>query len=302
MQFYKQSGRCGPTGVPLAFAAGVLAGLICGLIYAYTVNWIPFIYLSFIATLFFGGAVGAAVVWGARIGKIRNTPLISALGALVGLIAVYFAWVFDPMARFSEISQPSWSIELLWNYMKFGYAEGFWSIGQQGMAVSGMFLATVWILEAVVIVGVAFITVKTLHADIPFCEETNQWTTREKDVARLSLVDDEKVEAKLNRFLAGDLDSLKDFYRAAPNDGASLQLDLATCPDCPTCNYLTAKLIRHVTDKKGQVTTQEDNLLVNLQVVPENIERIRNAGIERPAVAANAVAQESAESDGAQNG
>jgi hypothetical protein len=282
MQVYRHSGRCGLWGVPAASVAGVAAALVLGVVYAYGTNWIPFIYLNFLLTLGFGFAVGAAVVWGAKAGKIRNMPVATMVGGTVGVLAVYFAWVFDPMARVDVIGRPMWDVQFLWAYMKFGYANGFWAMGHNGDPVKGLMLASVWAGEATMIIGAAALTVRGLLGTQPFCEETNQWTTTAKNVARLSLVGDENVEAKLQRLLEGDVDALGEFYRAGEGDPAVLQLDLATCRDCPTCNYLTIRSVRSVVNKKGEVSKQEQELLVNLQVAPEDVAKIHAAGVDRP--------------------
>jgi hypothetical protein len=267
--------------VPLAAASGIGAAIVLALVYVYVVNWIPFIYVTFLATAAFGFGVGAAAAWGAKAGKMRNMTIATLVGGLAGLIAIYFAWAFDPMARFpQQFGTPFWDMELIWEYVKAGYADGFWSIGGNGGAVTGPFLAAVWIVEAVLIVGISCWVVSHLLGEQPFCEETNQWIKIENGVARLSLENDEQIEAKLQRLLAGDVNSLTQFYHA---DGSShhLQLDVAACDDCPTCNFLTVKQIVYATNKKGEVTKQETKLLVNLQVTKEELGTIRSAGIDR---------------------
>lgn len=295
MQLYQHSGRCGTWGVPAAAGAGVGAALAVGAVYAYATNWIPIIYLNFLLTIGFGIAVGAAVAWGARAGKIRNMPVTFMVVGVVGVLAVYFAWVFDPMARVNFVDRPIWDVQMLWEYMKVGYAQGFWGIGANGAPVTGWFLASVWVLEAAVIIGAVALTVRAVLGNRPFCEETNQWTTPEKGVARLSLIGDESADAKLGRLLEGDVDALGEFYRGTDADAAMLRLDLATCPDCPTCNFLTVKMVRAVVNKKGEVTKQEEPLLVNLQVATEDVEKVRSAGVDRPAEPPEA-ASEAAES------
>ena len=290
MEFYEHSGRCGPVGVPFAAAAGVLAGAVVGLVYVHVLAWIPFIYVSFLATAGFGFAVGAAVAWGARMGKIRNMAVSTALGALIGLTAIYFAWAFDAMARFNEVDQPLWSVAQITEYAKLGYENGFWGIGQNGGPVTGPFLAAVWLIEAAMIVGLSVIAVRIFLGERPFCEETGQWTKSQANAARLSLVDDDLVEGKLKRLLEGDLGSLPEFYRANPGDAVILQLDLATCDDCPQCNYLTIKSVQAVVNKKGEVTNQETKLLTNLRITPEQVEIVRTAGVDRPPPAEGGVA------------
>ncbi len=282
MQFYRHSGRCGMWGVPVAAGVGVVTALVLGAVYAYGTNWIPFIYLNALLTVGFGLAVGAAVAWGARAGKIRSMPIAVMVGGVVGVLAIYFAWVFDPMARVEIVDQPIWDLQTLWAYMKLGYDEGFWSIGQHGGEVKGVFLAGVWAVEAVIIIGVAALTVRGLLGTRPFCETCNRWTTVEKGVALLSLTGDEGVDAKLNRLMEGDLGALSEFYQGAESEPAVLRLDLATCADCPTCNYVTATLVRLVEKKKGEVSKQEQALLQNLELAPEDVEKVRSAGVPRP--------------------
>ena len=267
----------------MSAAAGVAAALVLGAVYAYGTNWIPFIYLNFLLTIGFGLAVAAAVEWGARVGKMRNTAVATMVAAVVGLIAVYFAWVFDPMARVDIVDRPIWDLQVLWQYMKLGFQNGFWGIGENGPPVTGWMLVGVWATEAIVIVTVVVLVVRRMLGNRPFCEETNQWTKSEKGVALLSLVGDVDIDAKLSRLVQGELDALSEFYRGAAAEPATLRLDLATCPGCPTCNFLTAKLVRLVENKRGKTTPQEQTLWQNLQIAPEDVAKVRSAGVERPA-------------------
>ena len=282
MEFYEHSGRCGPVGVPITAVTGILAGAVFGLAYAYIINWIPLIYVSFLATLGFGFVVGAAAAWGARIGKIRNMMVSTALGGLVGLLAVYFAWVFDPMARIEDVHEPFWRLDAIWAYMQLGYTVGFWGIGQNGGPVTGPFLAAVWVIEAAMVLGTCIVTMRKWLGERPYCEETGKWTTSEANVGRLSLVDDQDAEAKIRRLLDGDVGSLAEFYRATDADPALLQLDLATCPGCLACNFLTVKMVQTVLNKKGEASKQENKLLVNLRITPDEAAAVRTAGIDRP--------------------
>lgn len=282
MQFYRHSGRGGTWGVPLATASGIVAAAVLAFAYVYIINWIPFIYVAFLATAALGFGVGAAAAWGAKTGKMRNMTIATLVGGLAGLIALYFAWAFDPMVRFpQQFRAPFWDLELIGRYMKAGYVDGFWSIGGNGGAVTGPFLAAVWIIEAALIIGISSFSVSRILGEQPFCEETNQWIKAEKGVARLSLENDEQVDTKVQRLLAGDISSLNEFYRA-PSNADHLQLDVAACDDCPTCNFLTVRAIRHVTNQKNEVTKQATKLLVNVQVTKEELDAIRSAGIDWP--------------------
>jgi hypothetical protein len=281
MKFYEHSGRGGTWGVPMAAVTGILAALVLAVVYVYVLNWIPLIYVSFLATGAFGFAVGAAVGWGAKVGKLRNMTIAVMLGVLVGAIAMYFAWAIDPMARFPQLGRPLWDLESIWQYMQAGYAEGFWSIGRNGTAVTGLFLAAVWVIEAVLVIGLAVIGVNTLLGEQPFCEETNQWTKTQKAVSRLSLEHDEQVEGKFRRLLDGDIRAVSEFFSTDVNAN-HLQLDLATCEECPTCKFLTVRMIEFETNKKGEIVKKETKLLGNLQISEEELAIVRAGGTIRP--------------------
>jgi hypothetical protein len=49
--FYRHSGKFGIHGPVLAIVAAVVAGYPLGILYAYLVKWIPFIYLNFFITI-----------------------------------------------------------------------------------------------------------------------------------------------------------------------------------------------------------------------------------------------------------
>ena len=268
-------------GVPMAAAAGAVAALVLGAAYTFATNWVPFVYLNCLLTLGSGALVGVAVTWGARMGKIRNMPIALAVGGAAGVLAVYFAWVFDPMARFSDINQPIWDVQILWEYMKLGYEKGFWSIGHSGGAVTGVVLAGVWVVEAGLIIAASVFLVHALLRDKPFCEEMEQWTTTEHDAVQLSLVDDDAVDAKLQRLVHGDLDVLGEFYLGEDDDMAVLCLDLTTSPGCSVCNFLTVRCVRTVMNKKGKPSKSVDALLTNLQLTPEEVAMVRAAGVPR---------------------
>jgi hypothetical protein len=281
MKFYEHSGRGGTWGVPLAAVIGVIAALVLAVAYVYILNWIPLIYVSFLATGAFGFAVGAAVGWGAKIGKLRNMTIAVALGVLVGAIAMYFAWAIDPFARFPQLGRPLWDLESIWKYMKLGYEEGFWSIGRNGDAVTGPFLAVVWVLESILVIGLSVVGVNALLGEQPFCEETNQWTRTQKAVSRLSLENDAQVEGKFRRLMDGDLRAVSEFFSTDVN-AHHLQLDVATCDECPTCKFLTVRMIEYETTNKGEIKKKETKLLTNLQITEEELAIVRAGGTIRP--------------------
>jgi hypothetical protein len=280
-EFYRHSGRSGALGVPSATVAGLAAALVLGVVYTYAINWIPFIYVNFFATLGLGFAVGVAVGIGGQLGKIRNTKICAVIGFLCGLAALYIAWAFDPLARIGrDEGIIAWDITTIFSWMKIGYDEGFWSLGGAG-AVSGIFVAIVWVIEAAMIVGLSTLMALVYAEDDPFCEDCNAWTEKEATVATLWPAEDD--EKSLPALLEGDLTALTTLGRVQGSKYPRLELDLSTCPKCDASNYLTVKLCDKTVDKDGDISTNEEALLSNMVVAQEHLELIRNAGRDLPA-------------------
>src|SRR5882757_4385041 len=91
-QVYKHSGKFGVQGPILALIAAVVLGIPLGIIYAYLVNWIPFVYVNFFATLGYGFCIGIVASLLLKMAKVRHNGISGITGLLVGLIALYCAW------------------------------------------------------------------------------------------------------------------------------------------------------------------------------------------------------------------
>jgi hypothetical protein len=120
-----------------------------------------------------------------------------------------------------------------------------------------------------------------LLGEQPFCEETNQWTKTQKAVSRLSLENDAEVEGKVRRLMDGDVRAVNDFFCTDPNAN-HLQLDLATCEECPTCKFLTVRMVEFETNNKGEIVKKETKLLVNLQITEDELAIVQKGGAIRP--------------------
>jgi len=280
MQTYRHSGAMSLPGIPITIAAGLLTAGVLGFVYSYAVVYIPLIYINVLLTFGFGFAIGAAVAWGANVGKIRNNFMAGAYGLAFGCAGLYVAWAADLLARAGvpfciEVFYPS----VLWDYMQFFYENGFWAVGHGGGGnVNGVFLGAVWAIEAAIIVVTATWVAHSAIASRPFCEPCNRWTTAEEGVSRLSLHGAE--ENALNRLLAGELAALGQMNRATANEASYLRLDLATCSRCADSNFLTIQLVQHTVNKKGEPQVETKPLLTNLIVDAANVPLVREAGRE----------------------
>jgi hypothetical protein len=283
MQFYSHSGKLGKRGVLWALVSGLVVGLVLCRYYVRALCWMPVVYLNPFITIAYGSAVGAATAIGAKLGHLRNLSVALLLGVLTGLAALYFAWAYDPLARIGVFEEPVWDSDTLWAYMKLLYAHGSGWLWPGGPTISGVPLVAVWLVEAAVIVGLSAQIAHRWLIDQPYCEESERWMKREKNVARLALDDgsaDNGVDAKLQRLSEGDLSVLAELPRATGKEAAQLQLDLASIEECSFCQFLTVTLIEQVASEHGRVRTQKRRLLDKLHVMEEELPLIREAGKE----------------------
>jgi hypothetical protein len=277
MNVYKHSGAIGTMGPIYVTAVGFIAAALLGVVYTYAAVWIPFIYITFFLTLGFGFALGLAVSYAAKAGKVRNPTVTLLFGLIFGCIGLYVAWAFDASVRVEDFDKILWNPDELMAYMQWGYENGFWTIGRGGGGnVTGIFLAIVWIIEACIIVGLATIIAPSAIGSQPFCEDSNAWTTTEEDVARLALLDED--DGLLERLLEGDITAIGDFPQADADAVAYLRLDLATCPECPNCNWLTVNVVVHGVDKEGKPTTEVTPLVEHMEIASEQVDVVRAGG------------------------
>ena len=125
-----------------------------GILYAYLIKWIPFIYLNFFLTVGYGCAFGFMTGWLLQVResaqlRYRRTHWFQLL-----------AWP-RPTSVGTAMFMP-WSIESptlitfaqLRGLMGLLYDNGSWGIGVQRHSVTGIPLAIVWFVEAAIIIGI----------------------------------------------------------------------------------------------------------------------------------------------------
>ena len=162
--------------------AGTAFGL--GLLYAYLIKWIPFIYLNFFITVGYGFAVGLVAGIMLKFGKVRNNT-VSFLCALLGaLMALYCEWsghlhsLIPGAPFFTEPGQ-------LMDFVKVLYEEVSWGMSSGGN-VTGILLGIVWLIEAGIIVVLATLAGHGSVATTPFCEKNMCWLDEEKKIDTLA--------------------------------------------------------------------------------------------------------------------
>ncbi len=204
--YYKPSGKFTPTSLLLFAITSIIALPVLALLYSYCIWYIPFVYINFLITIGFGLGTGLLISnLAIKIGKVRNPMIGFLLGAIGGGIALYFNWAIwvdlvinssetygnsrigvtvstiEFLQVFSLASQPG----VLLEFIKEIGTYGTW--GLKGNTVSGGFLYFIWIVEALITIGVAAI-LPWYKARTPFCELGNCWFT-EKELPAFEWID-----------------------------------------------------------------------------------------------------------------
>jgi hypothetical protein len=181
MNNYKYSGRITPFGVIGCAVAGLAAGFALAFIYAWGIVQISEEHAAGLATLAFGALIGAAV-WGvARLGKVRNVPIVGIIAGCAGAASLYWSWAFwvtniantsgqEQLNAFALMHRP----QELWELIKLINQEGTWGT-TAGHPTKGTELWILWACEAVAVVGAAALTAVTGMQWQPFCEACQLW-------------------------------------------------------------------------------------------------------------------------------
>jgi len=168
---YQHSGKAPIGGVLLTLIGGLIAGALLGAIYGFLIFWSPFVYINAFITFGLGVALATAVGSLGKLGKMRNAAVLTVIALLIAIIAYFVHWVvWVERMTGTLLLQP----DQMWAFLATINVLGPWSIF--GWTPTGAALWAIWGIEALVIVGMGTVSAHGV-IDIPYCEETKQWTT-----------------------------------------------------------------------------------------------------------------------------
>lgn len=257
--YYKESGAVGLKGIIFMALGGLIAGLILGAIYAYAIFYIPFIYISFLLTIGFGVGVGFAVGKAATFGQVRNGLAVIVAGAIAGIVASYFGWVFWIHAA-SEQTLLSFSPGLIFENMASIAEFGAWSIF--GWTPSGIALYVIWTIEALIILVASVIFALAGFGREPFCEGCNNWTKSEVISSSLEII--ENPTEFVTALEGGDLTPLTNLALTDPSEHLRTKVELISCSRCEESHFATVEIITVEVDDKGEADENEHTIIENL--------------------------------------
>ena len=275
--YYQPSNKTPLGGLLLLLLGGTAVAAALALVYIYAIWYIPFIYLNVLVCLAFGFALGTALAYLVKAGKLRNPRVVAGLALLVGAAAIYLEWCVyltllfnaettgtganaDTSTSFSAstfgtaLTNPG----LLWEAVRQLNETGSWSL--KGTTPSGIFLWIIWLLEAGIIVGLTYLLAPA-QARHPFSETTNTWATEEVMPQLLRYVSD--PPALRQSLESGHFEGL---MPASNSDEAAnfARLTLHRADDDDNCQYLSLENIVVSFDKKGKRQESTTTLVPHL--------------------------------------
>lgn len=183
--FYQESGKIKPSGYLFSILILFFIGAIVGYLYSALVIVIPFIYLNFLLTVGAGFAIGFSTLILSRKTHNRNAISIYLLALFGGLCLMFFQWITHITWAF-DIKFPS-PDKVLANLDLFVKPGIFFSLIQQinaigtwqlsGIQVSGIILTLIWIVEALIIMGLPLFAVYKCRP-YPYSENNGKWYPR----------------------------------------------------------------------------------------------------------------------------
>lgn len=260
------------------FWAGLalLVTIAMAFIYQLLLEWIPFIYVSFLLTLALGTAIGMMTAFAVRSGHCRNVAIAGLIGvglATAGLGAKFLfqypMWVNNETSIYMTDNQiPETDREKIRSEIYEGVSfvdhlnlrtQQGWSIGRGGMPIQGIFVYAVWLIEAGMVFYFAW-TLPVAEARKPYSEKTGQWASEAAVVMTLPITSDEMVSKIMQ---ATDVDQLLEI--PIPENDRSNRFAVYTVNSIPGQEmedaYLSVTLLEYSVNNKGEQETKETPLV-----------------------------------------
>jgi len=302
MNTYKPSGKLSIIALPYYIGAGSLLFPIIAFLYAYAIWYCPFVYINFIITVVFGGAMGGVLGIIVDKAKVRNFIVGAFFAITSSLLAYYIHWVvWVDLAinagqiigdeRIASVAISNVSANQLYflfthpaatrEIIKEINTVGVWGLGGSSDLANGGLLSFIWLLEAIIIFYLAF-KFGTEKIRQPFSEKTNTWIAG-KSLAMLEYIKNPNaLQAKL---LRGDTSILESIRKS---DGLENHTSV-TLFDSGAQEYFLSFTSRAIKRDKDKIEFTDKVIIPALVADVALIEMIRNKPLHKPEMQPNEV-------------
>lgn len=284
--YYRHTGRITALGTALGVLTGVGVAIVLGFVYAYAVGYCPIIYANIFIAIGFGLAMGGASAFVMKKFKIRNAQVGMAIVMLATALAYYWSWsvwTCEMLDRFSEVKRPFSYVDaatrpaIVIEFAKYVYEEGLWSLGRGSSSgrstIKGVMIALVWLIEAALIFGGAWVMAWGMFGNHAFCEACEEWCDKEKDLRSLAVGKADFVRVELEKGNYAVLTPLVAGGQSWPRWTMKLQ----QCPKCQNLNVVTLYEVTMTTDKQGKAQESATPIIRHLQLDQPGLKKLQAA-------------------------
>ena len=275
---YKHSGRFTLIGIIASVIAGLAAAVPLAFVYAWGIIQIPEVKLACIATIFYGGLLGAATGFGAKLGKVRNVKIAALEAICTAAVSLYCSWAFWVRNIFHTLAHTEFSAvaimqspHKLWDLMKLINDVGTWGMSA-GSPTKGTELWVIWGLEgATVLISAALAAVAVINMQ-PFCEACQLWCSATEKLCLLPISDIGQIKLLLEQY---DLSFLQ---KLGPGNAKTNHLiaELHSCPNCGELSTLTLRQTFMQPRKFGAPSVKVVNLASKLVISRQEADAFRH--------------------------
>ncbi|NTX26656.1 hypothetical protein HT746_05795 [Burkholderia pyrrocinia] len=280
-RYYVFSGRVGSEAPLRVFLFGGFGAALLAAIYAVVIRYNPFVYVSFIATVFFGMAVGTLAVMTAESGRSRSRSFNLLAALALASFALWLHWLIWVMleldsgvtiaGQLATSGLQGWRNFLGWLVEHYHLSVSRW-LGAQKAEASTNEMSLIWALEAIAIVGLALVAARLSSGSRPFSELTQKWaeTTLKTERADPRIASD-ALRAALER---GDFSALKQLARVdeadhrSESEWKSLEIELLAEPDDPEMRVLSVVEMNNRWSSKGKRKSTSKVMVERLLISP----------------------------------
>jgi hypothetical protein len=270
-QYYKRSARINPGGVIAAAAMAIVFGAVMGVAYSAAIIFIPFIKIRFFGTFFYGLVLGVMSASFLIKFKVRDRGLSIAI-LLVSIFGSYYtAWASWEAIVARNIEHFPSFVSILTDPKRVYYLaqwildQGTWSL-VNSERMQGPTLLAFWIVEALIILGLALFIAFHMVSQKPFCEKCQDWCIQAKTLRVTATMDEQVLRAKLE---SGDFSFIGSL--PAPVDGRRLLFREQRCHKCKQLNMLIVVARADFKDQSQTKRKKPDRTIINRLLVDAEV-------------------------------
>jgi hypothetical protein len=218
--------------------------------------------LKLVIAIVFAMLIGGAVQGLARWGAVRSRVFSGIVGAAIGSLAVYFAWVWF------LVIWDQWNFQYflmdptdIWREIELRIGLGRWQ--RRNQPIPSTELTLMFAGEALLIVGCSALMATRNRQ--PYCESCGKWTA-----SGPALILPTTDAAELKRQLEDESYSALTTLASRPlTEGAGTSAIVHRCPDCRESNFLS--LSRFTATTKGKETKVVTTPFMTHLVIPAEV-------------------------------